>query len=445
MRLYFYTLVPNELMNLMILNGIKNTTFRRVSLFLFFLMICGKIQASYILIPMDAEGQSNHLKAYGIIYWSLERELKVNWLLNYRGGSFLLPNLEIIERECKIRGVSCELTSEFKAAEIFQFIESPSQNMDAVVLEKAPKIAVYSPKGNVPWDDAVTLVLTYAEIPYKTLYDEEVLNDELLLYDWLHLHHEDFTGQYGKFYRAYRSAAWYMEGKRQAEELANKLGYNKVSQAKLAVALKIRDYVVGGGFMFAMCSATDSFDIALAAEGIDICEPMFDGDGTTPGYQNKIDYANTFAFTNFTLERDPNVYEFSSIDMTTKRQQPKQTDYFTLMEYSAKWDPVPTMLTQNHTVLVKGFMGQTTAFTRDEIKSNVLVMGENKSNGEARYIHGIKGKGFFTFYGGHDPEDYTHRVGDPKTELELYPTSPGYRLILNNVLFPAAKKKKQKT
>ncbi len=409
------------------------------------MFMCTKLHATYLLIPMDADSQSNHLKAYGITYWTLERELKVKWLLNYRGGSFLLPHIESIERECKIRGVSYELISDSKANEILELIDSPSQNMEAVVLEKAPKIAVYTPKSDVPWDDAVTLVLTYAEIPYETIYDEEVLNDELLLYDWLHLHHEDFTGQYGKFYRAYRSAAWYIKEKKEAEALAQQLGYDKVSQAKLAVALKIRDYVVGGGFMFAMCSATDSFDIALAAEGVDICEPMFDGDGTDPGYQNKIDYNKTFAFTNFTLERNPNVYEFSSIDMTQKRQVPKITDYFSLMEYSAKWDPIPTMLTQNHTALVKGFMGQTTSYTRDEIKSNVLVMGENKSSGEARYIHGIKGKGFFTFYGGHDPEDYTHRVGDPKTELDLHPTSPGYRLILNNVLFPAAKKKKQKT
>lgn len=414
-------------------------------LFILLILLVAKVQASYILIPMDAESQANHLKAYGITYWTLERELKVKWLLNYRGGSFLLPYIESLERECKIRGVSYELISDAKANEILEFIDSPSQNMEAVVLEKAPKIAVYTPKADVPWDDAVTLVLTYAEIPYETIYDEEVLNDALLLYDWLHLHHEDFTGQYGKFYRAYRSAAWYMEEKREAEALAQKLGYDKVSHAKLAVALKIRDYVVGGGFMFAMCSATDSFDIALAADGVDICEPMFDGDGSDPGYQNKIDYNKTFAFTNFTLERNPSVYEFSSIDMTAKRQIPKTTDYFSLMEYSAKWDPIPTMLTQNHTALVKGFMGQSTAFTRSEIKSNVLVMGEHKANGEARYIHGIKGKGFFTFYGGHDPEDYTHRVGDPKTELDLHPTSPGYRLILNNVLFPAAKKKKQKT
>ncbi|NND24654.1 MAG: asparagine synthetase B [Flavobacteriaceae bacterium] len=394
---------------------------------------------------MDDESQKNHLKAYGITYWTLEKQQKVKWLLNYKGGSFLLPHFEEIERECQIRGVSFEIISDSKAESILQEISSPSQNMEAVILEKAPKIAVYTPYGKQPWDDAVTMVLTYAEIPYETIYDKEVLNDGLLLYDWLHLHHEDFTGQYGKFYRTYRSAAWYIKEKRDAEALAAELGYAKVSEAKLDVALKIREYVLGGGFMFAMCSATDSFDIALSAEGVDICEPMFDGDGSDANYQSKIDFSKTFAFTNFILERSPNVYEFSSIDMTQKRRIPKTTDYFSLMEFSAKWDPVPTMLTQNHTALVKGFMGQTTSFTRDQIKSNVLVMGENKTNGEAKYIHGIKGKGFFTFYGGHDPEDYTHRVGDPKTELDLHPTSPGYRLILNNVLFPAARKKKQKT
>jgi hypothetical protein len=418
---------------------------KKIVALLLFLFISANTFASYILIPMDAEGQKNHLKAYGVTYWTLEKQLKVKWLLNYRGGSFLLPDAEDIQRECQIRGVSYEVISNSKAEEILELISSPSQNMEAVVLEKAPKIAVYSPKGNLPWDDAVTMVLTYAEIPYDVIYDEEVLSDALLLYDWLHLHHEDFTGQYGKFYRAYKSAAWYIEEKNAAETLAAKLGYSKVSEEKLAVALKIRDYVIGGGFMFAMCSATDSFDIALSAEGVDICEPMFDGDGSDANYQSKIDYNKTFAFKDFILERNPNIYEFSSIDMTNKRQIPPTTDYFTLMDFSAKWDPVPTMLNQNHTALVKGFMGQTTSFTRNEIKSNVLVLGENKSNSEAKYIHGIKGKGFFTFYGGHDPEDYTHRVGDPKTELDLHPTSPGYRLILNNVLFPAAKKKKQKT
>ncbi|QNJ96617.1 hypothetical protein ALE3EI_0026 [Constantimarinum furrinae] len=410
-----------------------------------FLFISSQASASYILIPMDAEGQKEHLKAYGITYWTLERQVKVKWLLNYRGGSFLLPDSEEIKKECQIRGVSFEMISDAKAEQILTEISSPSQNMEAVVLEKAPRIAVYSPKGNQPWDDAVTMVLTYAEIPYTVVYDEEVLGDQLILYDWLHLHHEDFTGQYGKFYRAYRSAPWYIEEKRKAEELATKLGYAKVSEAKRDVSLKIRDYVIGGGFMFAMCSATDSYDIALAAEGVDICEPMFDGDPSDPGYQSKIDYSKTFAFTDFILERNPMVYEFSSIDMTTKRQIMKETDYFSLMDYSAKWDPIPCMLVQNHTALVKGFMGQTTSYDRDQIKSNVLIMGENKTNGEARYIHGIKGKGFFTFYGGHDPEDYQHRVGDAKTELALHPNSPGYRLILNNVLFPAAKKKKQKT
>ncbi len=395
---------------------------------------------------MDAEYQKNHLKAYGITYWVLAKQQKVQWLLNYRGGSFLLPDGEVIRKECQIRGVSFEILSDDQANTILQEISSPSQNQEAVILEKAPKIAVYSPKSKQPWDDAVTMVLTYAEIPYVTVYDEEVIQDKLALYDWLHLHHEDFTGQYGKFYGSYRATPWYIEGKQNAEELAIKLGFSKVSEEKGAVALKIRNYVIGGGFMFAMCSATDSFDIALAADGVDICEPMFDGDPSEANYQSKLDFNKSFAFKDFILERNPLKYEFSSIDMTSKRRSiSKETDYFSLMDFSAKWDPVPTMLCQNHTSLVKGFMGQTTSFSREQIKPTVLVLGENKVNNEARYIHGIKGKGFFTFYGGHDPEDYQHRVGDPKTELELHPTSPGYRLILNNVLFPAARKKKQKT
>ena len=413
---------------------------------IFFLLLSVQVFASSILIPMDADTQKNHLKAYGITYWVLSKQQKVQWLLNYRVGSFLLPDGESIRKECQIRGVSFEIISDGQANAILDEISSPSKNQDAVILEKAPRIAVYSPKDKQPWDDAVTMALTYAEIPYTTIYDEEVLGDKLALYDWLHLHHEDFTGQYGKFYGAYRATPWYIEGKKNAEKLAKKLGYDKVSEEKRAVALKIRNYVIGGGFMFAMCSATDSFDIALAADGIDIVEPMFDGDASDPNYQANLDYGKTFAFTDFILERSPLKYEFSTIDMTSKRGNvPKESDYFSLMDFSAKWDPVPTMLCQNHTSLVKGFMGQTTAFTRSEIKPTVLVLGENKINEEARYIHGIKGKGFFTFYGGHDPEDYQHRVGDPKTELELHPTSPGYRLILNNVLFPAAKKKKQKT
>ncbi|MGO4921576.1 asparagine synthetase B [Maribacter spongiicola] len=412
----------------------------------FFLLLSVQLFASSILIPMDADTQKNHLKAYGITYWVLAKQQKVQWLLNYRGGSFLLPDGESIRKECQIRGVSFEILSDAQANGILDEISSPSVNQDAVILEKAPRIAVYSPQDKQPWDDAVTMALTYAEIPYTTIYDEEVLGDKLALYDWLHLHHEDFTGQYGKFYGAYRATPWYIEGKKNSEKLAKKLGFDKVSEEKGAVALKIRNYVIGGGFMFAMCSATDSFDIALAADGIDIVEPMFDGDASDPNYQASLDYGKTFAFTDFILERSPLKYEFSSIDMTNKRGNvAKESDYFSLMDFSAKWDPVPTMLCQNHTSLVKGFMGQTTAFTRSEIKPTVLILGENKLNEEARYIHGIKGKGFFTFYGGHDPEDYQHRVGDPKTELELHPTSPGYRLILNNVLFPAARKKKQKT
>jgi hypothetical protein len=413
-----------------------------------FLFLSFSSKASFVLLPMEAEGQKNHLKAYGITYWALNRDYKATWLLNYRGGSFLLPDTPDLRKECQIRGVTFEILSDATANGILEGISSPSQNMEAVVLEKAPKIAVYTPKGKQPWDDAVTLVLTYAEIPFTTIYDEEILSDQLLLYDWLHLHHEDFTGQYGKFFGAYRTAPWYIEQKIDAENLAKKLGYNKVSEAKLAVALKIRDYVIGGGFMFAMCSATDSFDIALAAEGVDICEPMFDGDDSESNYQAKIDYNNSFAFKDFILERSPTVYEFSDIDTTKDRESkniPFEKDYFTLMDFSAKWDPIPTMLCQNHTQLVKGFMGQTTAFNEDRIKSNVLRLGENKINGEARYIHGTRGKGMFTFYGGHDPEDYQHRVGDAPTVLDLHPNSPGYRLILNNVLFPAARKKKQKT
>jgi hypothetical protein len=394
---------------------------------------------------MDENSQKNHLKAYGITYWAIEKQYKASWLLNFRGGSFLLPDASEIKKECQIRGVSFEILSDTETNQLLAEIASPSQNMEVVALEKAPKIAVYTPKGKQPWDDAVTLVLKYAEIPYKEVYDEEVLSDQLLLYDWLHLHHEDFTGQYGKFYANYRNMPWYIEQKKDAEALASKLGFKKVSEEKLAVTKKIRDFVIGGGFMFAMCSATDSFDIALAAEGIDICETMFDGDPSEANYQSKIDFDKTFAFKNFVLERRPERYEFSNIDMTEKRIVPFEKDYFTLMEFSAKWDVIPSMLCQNHTQLVKGFMGQSTSFDRELIKSNVLVMGECQINGEARYIHSQKGKGFFTFYGGHDPEDYQHRVGDEPTTLDLHPNSPGYRLILNNILFPAAKKKHQKT
>ncbi len=412
---------------------------------IFILLLSFSAKASFILLPMDETTQQNHLKAYGITYWCLSRDYKASWLLNYRGGSFLLPDAEEIRKECKIRGVSFEILSDSEEASILNEISSPSQNMESVVLEKAPKIAVYTPKGKQPWDDAVTLVLTYAEIPFTPIYDEEVLSDQLLLYDWLHLHHEDFTGQYGKFYSAYKNTPWYIDQKKDAEALAAKLGYAKVSQEKGAVAKKIRDFVIGGGFMFAMCSATDSFDIALAADGVDICEAMFDGDASDSNYQSKLDYSNSFAFKNFTLERRPEVYEFSDIDMTLKRKVPMEKDYFTLMEFSAKWDPIPSMLCQNHTQLVKGFMGQTTSFDTALIKSNVLIMGTCELNGESRYIHGEKGKGMFTFFGGHDPEDFQHQVGDPPTVLDLHPNSPGYRLILNNVLFPAAKKKKLKT
>ncbi|HTG65441.1 MAG TPA: hypothetical protein VL859_03605 [Flavobacterium sp.] len=418
--------------------------FRKIALVVV-ILISFSVKASFILLPMDENSQQNHLKAYGITYWCLDKKYKASWLLNYRGGSFLLPDATEIRKECQIRGVSFEILSDSQQQDILNEIASPSQNMENVILEKAPKIAVYTPKGKQPWDDAVTLVLTYAEIPFTAIYDEEVLSDQLVLYDWLHLHHEDFTGQYGKFYSSYRNVPWYIEQKKESESLAIKLGYAKVSQEKGAVAKKIRDFVVGGGFMFAMCSATDSFDIALAADGVDICESMFDGDPSEANYQSKLNYANSFAFKDFVLERKPEKYEFSDVDMTDKRNVPMEKDYFTLMDFSAKWDPVPSMLCQNHTQLIKGFMGQTTSFEASLIKSNVSVLGSCELNGEARYIHGQKGKGMFSFYGGHDPEDYQHKVGDNPTVLDLHPNSPGYRLILNNVLFPAARKKNQKT
>lgn len=424
---------------------------KKIGLGLLLIVLALKLQAAYILLPMDAESQKDHLKAYGITYWVLEKGSEAWWLLNYRGGSFAFPHNREFEKECLTRGVSYEIIPDAQFNKIITDISDPEVNMDAMKLEKAPKIAVYTPEVNAkgekvqPWDDAVTLVLTYAEIPYTTIYDKEVINNELVKYDWLHLHHEDFTGQYGRFYRSFNNQPWYRENQRRMEELAHELGFNKVSQLKLAVVKKIKEYVVGGGFMFAMCSATDTYDIALAAEGVDICAEMYDDDPMDPNAQSKLDFSKTFAFENFQLSRNPLEYEYSSIDHSRGRNINPEQDYFTLFDFSAKWDPVPTMLTQNHTRTVKGFMGQTTAFSKEFIKSNVLIMGENKPVREARYIHGNYGQGFWTFYGGHDPEDYRHYVHDPETDLSLHPNSPGYRLILDNVLFPAAKKKNRKT
>jgi len=407
-------------------------------------------QASYLLLQMD-ETQKNHLKAYGVAYKCLAAGVNVDWLLNYKGGSFAVPYAAPLEAECRIRGVSYTVLADGQYNQVIQKIADPEVNMDVVKLEKAPKIAVYTPKEKphhpeLPWDDAVTLVLEYAEIPFDALYDEEVLKDKLTEYDWLHLHHEDFTGQYGKFYASYGRQQWYIDQVAYEEKKAKELGFNKVSQMKLAVAQKIKEYVAGGGFMFAMCSATDSYDISLSAAGVDICEAVFDHDSADPNAQSKLDFHQCLAFENFSIIRSPTEYEFSNIDMPAqKRPITQDKDYFTLFEFSAKWDPVPSMLTQDHTDVVKGFMGQTTAFNKKVIKKDVLVMGENKPANEARYIHGDLGKGFWTFYGGHDPEDYQHFVGEPETDLSLHPNSPGYRLILNNVLFPAARKKHQKT
>lgn len=416
---------------------------------LFFTLLLLALQlvakSASILIYMD-EGQKNHLKAYGIAYWCIKQQVEVDWLLNYRGGSFLVKQVKTIEDELKIRGVSYEVLADAKVSSILNEISDPAVNMEMVKLEKAPKIAVYSPKSKLPWDDAVTLVLTYAEIPYDVIYDDEILKDKLSTYDWLHLHHEDFTGQYGRFWASFRNASWYQDDVKYQEAAAKKNSFKKVSEMKLAVAKRIKEFCVGGGFLFAMCSGTDSFDIALAAEGVDILESMFDGDGMDANAQSKLDYQKAVAFNNFKLDLNPYNYEFSDIDVTQTRTGFNETnDYFTLFDFSAKWDLVPTMLTQNHEKVIKGFMGQTTAFRKSLVKPSITVLGENKAGAEVRYLHGEIGKGQFSFYGGHDPEDYQHQVNDPPTDLSLHPTSPGYRLILNNVLFPAAKKKPQKT
>lgn len=417
----------------------------RFFLILMVMFLSRSLQATSLLIPMD-NSQKNHLKAYGITFWILTNNEEAEWLLNYRGGSFLCGFSKTIQDECNIRGVSVEVISDAQAATIRAEIADPSVNMDIIKLSKAPKVAVYAPKTNLPWDDAVTLVLTYAEIPYEQIYDEEVLRGDLPKYDWLHLHHEDFTGQYGKFWANYQNTEWYQHDVAESEKSAKALGFSKVSQMKLAVAKKIRDFVAGGGYLFAMCSAPDSYDIALAAEGVDICAAQYDGDPMDPQAQSKLDFSKTFAFENFRISTNPYEYEVSNIDVSlSRRAMSPKDDYFALFEFSAKWDPVPTMLCQDHEKIIKGFMGQTTAFNSATLKSSVLVMGEFNAIGEARYIHGEYGKGTWTFLSGHDPEDYQHFVYDPPTELDLFPNSPGYRLILNNVLFPAAKKKLQKT
>ncbi len=418
--------------------------FRSITL-AFLLALAIPLWATKLLIPMDGS-QRDHLKAYGIAFWTLERDLPVEWLLNYRGGSFLIDHIKAIEQECTIRGVTYQVIADGQAAVILQEIADPEVNMEVVKLEKAPKIAVYAPEGFQPWDDAVALVMEYAEIPYERIYDPQIIGGNLPQYDWLHLHHEDFTGQYGKFYRNYRNAPWYQQQVKDSETMAAALGFAKVSQMKLGVASRIRDYVVGGGYLFTMCSGTDSYDIALSAEGVDICSQEFDHDPVDPQAQQKLDYSKTFAFKDFKIITDPMIYEFSDIDATdihSRIGQPR--DFFTLFDFSAKWDIVPTMLCQSHEQVIRGFMGQTTAFRKDLVKPGVTVMGENKAQGTVKYIHGEFGLGQWTFYGGHDPEDYQHMVGDPPTDLSLHPNSSGYRLILNNILFPAAKKRKQKT
>ena len=390
--------------------------------------------------------QKDHLKAYGIAYWVLNQEINVEWLLNFRGGSFMIEHYPSILKECRVRGVTAEVLSD--DAVLANYREIDANNMEVILLEKVPKIAIYTPPNRQPWDDAVTLALKYAEVDYETLWDEEVFLGHLDRYDWLHLHHEDFTGQYGKFYRNYHNAPWYVQQEEEAEAMSQRLGFPTVSDEKKAVALKIKSYVAQGGFLFAMCSATDSYDIALAAEKIDIVESVFDGTPADPKSQEKLDFTRTFAFREFEIISDPFVYEFSNIDIPSSDSpvtRGAEADYFTLFEFSAKYDAVPAMLTQNHVVVIKGFMGQTTGFRRSTIKKHVIIMGEVEGQEQVKYIHGNFGRGTFTFLGGHDPEDYQHFVGDPPTDLSLHRNSPGYRLILNNVLFPAARKKERKT
>lgn len=402
---------------------------------------------SKLLIPMDLK-QTDHLKAYGIAFWVLQHNGEVDWLLNYRGGAFMVDYSDVLARECRIRGVLFEPASVADASSIYAEVQREGNNKDLVRLEKAPRVAVYAPPNFKPWDDAVTLALEYAEIPYTKVWDEEVLSGKLAEYDWLHLHHEDFSGQYGKFYANYRFAQWYVDQQLLYEKEANRLGFKKVSDEKKAVARNMKDFVGNGGFMFAMCSATDSYDIALAAERVDICDVMFDGDPPDPDAQKKLDFSRTLAFENFRLDMNPMRYEYSDIDIPASDPPPirdPNTDYFTLFEFSAKYDPVPTMLTQNHVSIVKGFMGQTTAFKKDLLKRSVTLLAQREGTEEVKYLHGNFGRGTFTWFAGHDPEDYQHAVGDPPTDLLLHRNSPGYRLILNNVLFPAAKKKQQKT
>ena len=404
-----------------------------------------KVSAQEILVPMD-ERQTDHLKAYGVAYWVLQHGAQVDWLLNFRGGSFLMQAMPELEQELRIRGVYYEQLNGAQTAAIISEIEQESSNTSTVRLEKAPRIAVYAPDQTLPWDDAVLLALTYAEVEHELIYDDDILDGRLSEFDWIHLHHEDFTGQYGKFI-AYQNHAWYVEQQREAENVARARGFRKVSDLKLAVAEELREYVGLGGFLFAMCSGTDTFDIALAAHQTDIVPAEYDGDAVDPGALQALDYSRSFAFHDFTPIFDPAEYEHSDIDVGPPPPQLRNPalDYFTLFEFSAKWDPVPTMLTQNHVATVKGFVGQTTAFRKSLIKPGVVILAEAPGREEVRYLHGSFGEGTFTYYAGHDPEDYQHFVGDPPTDLALHKSSPGYRLILNNILFPAAKKQKQKT
>ncbi len=412
----------------------------KTGLTLFFVILVLQAQAVRLFIPMDAT-QTNHLRAYGVVFNAIGSGTRAEWLLNYKGGSFVMDYTSALDISCTAAGVSFSRMTDKDYNALIKRIKFTNFNGDVIPLTKAPKIAVYTPSNKKPWDDAVTLALTYAGIPFDKVYVDEVMAGALSKYDWLHLHHEDFTGQYGKFWATYKDVPWYREDCRVAERLAARHGFRKVSQMQLAMVKKIRDFVAGGGNLFAMCSATDTYDIALAAAGTDICDTPFDGDGIDPAAQAKLNFGNCFAFTGFTVSANKYEYEYATIDNTPMRFLPESTDKFTLLPFPAKFDHVPAMLTQNHTRSINGFMGQTTAFRKEALKPGVVVLADRKDIHEARYIHGSYKAGSWTFFGGHDPEDYQHMVGESPTDLAKHPNSPGYRLILNNVLCLASGKK----
>jgi hypothetical protein len=397
-----------------------------------------------LLIPMD-DAQSDHLKAYGLAYRAVQAGGRVEWFLNYRGGSFLLPDADAVRRDAALNGIAVEPVGDDALLGIRG--EIAANNMDAIPLEKAPRVAVYVAPNAAPWDDAVTMALQYAGIPFDKVWDPEVLNGGLARCDWLHLHHEDFTGQYSKFYLIYTGAPWLADMVQRNSDAARTLGFPSVPELKKAVARTIRGYVENGGFLFAMCTATETIDLALAAEHVDIAASFADGTPADPNADAKLDWSKAIAFTGGRVEPNPMIASFSDIDGHQVNAGPRRQPLgaFTLFNFSAKIDPVPTMLVQSHRQVIPDFYGLTTSFLRTRLKPADILLADETGAPWVKYIHGDLGKGTWTFFGGHDPEDPQHQIGDPPTDLSLHPHSAGYRLILNNVLFPAAKKRELKT